>query len=263
MPDNNGKHHYDFDKLSESWFKEVFKPVRTIFIELECLRDIDIGAILSMIKTDTEYKYILSKIPVYQNSFSITPIEYMPALKFTQADVDKFKADPANQQTIDSRAPSTTMQTGLGQLMELINAHNKKYYAEITPVNFIINSPTYNCGKLCEHQIVSMLRSIEPYGDITFTSDDVRDNDDSFFRCIDLFIINDLKLLMDENHDFVKKLISRGILLDKFIAATAVVDYELVTDRNRSLEALQNSLRMLNVFCNFTYVMKDVITNKE
>jgi hypothetical protein len=69
------------------------QPVKTIYIQLEAVQALDLGALFLMIKTQTEYDYILSKLDDYGNCLTDDTASVFPALGFTNKQIKDYMVE--------------------------------------------------------------------------------------------------------------------------------------------------------------------------
>jgi len=111
--------------ISQKFCDLTYPPVVRITIDLACVRDWRLGALLSFIKTDVEYDYIRSRLQVYEQACDRKTPRYFPALQFPDTMVDdRVKTAEGWQKSVDN-APMTELYMRLRLMVESIVQFNQ------------------------------------------------------------------------------------------------------------------------------------------
>lgn len=92
-------------KNNEREFEDMTEPVRRIYIDIEFLQDFRLGALIKLITTDVEYKYILEKLPLYSMSHGEPITSFFPDLGFTEDQIKDYIKDERNWETLAMDSP--------------------------------------------------------------------------------------------------------------------------------------------------------------
>lgn len=77
-------------------FDQIYRPLTTIYIDMEMLFDYQLAALLRMIRTDVELQYMRSRFKDYKTYKGDDICNVFPKLKFTQQQIQDFLHDPKN-----------------------------------------------------------------------------------------------------------------------------------------------------------------------
>ena len=86
-------------------FEEMTKPVQRIYVDIEFLQDFRLGALISLISTETEYQYILSELPKYSMSHGEPITSFFPELGFKEEQVIEYMKDTKNWESLALNSP--------------------------------------------------------------------------------------------------------------------------------------------------------------
>lgn len=117
--------------ISEEFFKQQHKPLLNIYVEMEAMFDYKLSALLKMIRTEKEFEYIKSKLPLYRTYKGQKITRCFPALKFTEDDLNNFIKDPKNHLYLSVGSLITNVSNLIPAQVSFFNMINK-------------NSPMYN-----------------------------------------------------------------------------------------------------------------------
>ena len=78
------------DKLSKSYFTEITDKVSKIYVDMEILQDLRLGALLQTATVPEEIEYIQSCLPDYNNKLDLKTAEHFPVLNKTDDELDQI-----------------------------------------------------------------------------------------------------------------------------------------------------------------------------
>jgi hypothetical protein len=113
-----------FEELSQQVYDAENKPIINIHVDVETVLDLRIGTLLAMISTETEYQYILSRLPQYEQAFDRKVAKYFPALGFTEEHIKQYRANPKHHTNIIRLSPMTQLHSLFPKFIETIQEGN-------------------------------------------------------------------------------------------------------------------------------------------
>lgn len=244
-------------QLSQNYFDTVFKSINVCYFDLDCLFDFKLTALLQFISTETEYKYILSKIPSYNESFTRSIESCFPVLKVTNAMIDDFIADPKNHTLLSKVSLPTSVYGEIPQFIELIKKTNNKPNQD-RHIKFIFNNRLFPYSLAAQHEMVVKIRELYSVNQFEFINTKYQDLNSDRLEAIDLFVLdNFLEFFKIET---VLKLMDKGKFIEKEINTPMRVEPELLNDTSVSVyQRLVETIGLMNLSCNFRYLNWEVI----
>jgi hypothetical protein len=117
------------DQFRQEYFKPSFTVVKNIYIDIEVLQDFRLGALLCLISTEEEYKYIKHVIGSAQSQYQLrlddVTMKYFPAItSITDSDIDAFIADRRRHKALVKMSPMTFMFSELPNIFRTIMLRN-------------------------------------------------------------------------------------------------------------------------------------------
>lgn len=258
--ENNKKLMDKTNELASEMFKEIFKPVRCVYVDLECFQDYDLGALLNLIGNEKEYRHILENIDTFSERLDKQVIKYFPELKYSDEDIKNFISNKKNWDVLSLSSPMTSIYNSFPGTIAQINIHNKQCEQRVDGVKFILNNNRFPLHWKMQESIQKGISTLLPSSIIEFTNEELETKNKEFLKYVDIYFLNDIiKFCQHENTS--KFLISDGMFREKRIFATPAADREFKSDKE--LNTVMNATQtMLDVFCEFSFVQRKILTEE-
>ena len=127
-----------FDDLNQALTKDLFSPIKQIYVEWSYLQDVYLGAIISQCKSQSEYNYILSQLDKYNDRLIRNHSSYFPELHYTDKDLETYMNIDNNNLLVLGTSPMTNIFRNLKELLDRIDLRNSKL-GHKEPLRLIIN----------------------------------------------------------------------------------------------------------------------------
>lgn len=118
----------DMSNFTEDFTKAFNKfyttPIKRIYIDLPYIQDIYLGALLQLIKTKEDYKYIINNLGPYNHRLKEDILFYFPKLKIEKEELDNYIKNEENAFKLLSFSPYTNMFQNLKLLHSNIDKIN-------------------------------------------------------------------------------------------------------------------------------------------
>ena len=250
--------------ISEEFFKKQHKPLLNIYVEMESMFDYKLSALLKMIKTEKEFEYIKTKLPLYRTYKGKNITRCFPALKFTENDIDNFIKDPNNHLYLSAGSLITNVSNLVpGQIafFNMINKNSPMYNHE--PITIYFNNSLFPVAKESCRHIFNSLSSIFPNIDCKFSNRSLKQESKDFIEHIDHFILDDLKSFTEKDTLTYKMLFIERKFILKMISASYLFDEEYAFMSEQSKEQIKNTELVFSPFCMFMLFDKQLIEFNE
>jgi hypothetical protein len=220
---NNPSTGFDYDKCKErfstSYLDAKYRPLKLFYMDLSCLRDLRLGALLSMlIAPKVEYQYIRQHILNYQFATDDAVAKYFPDLGFTDAQIEARLRDPQWTAEICKLAPMTNLYTELDPFFHGVQVRNKPSDYR-GPLRLLINTYPINYPEFWQRHFRAYLQSILTGIDVRFVNYDWPAFTPAELRAVDYFLIHDFVRLFSEGSPFAKAISEEGILENANVCA--------------------------------------------
>lgn len=252
----------DMDKtiggLSEQFFDMELSPIRHVYMDAECIQDFDIGTLLTMISTEVEFDYMVSKLPTYNLVTDGTCVEHFPALNITEEQLNTAKTKLKNTHRLAECSPVTNLYNDLSNFIMGIVDHNNKCPKQLSKWTIHINHNNVQYTELEQDNIATFLQLLCPSIVTEFHGIDIHLHSEHFLKKIDYFILDDITHFMKPDSKILSMLAVDRVWEDRYIAAVlrsdpnvdfSEEDMDVVFDKTRTI---------LDLLCNFTFITKTI-----
>lgn len=245
--------------FSEGVFRNEFPPLNNIYIEFECFQDFNLGALLNMISTETEFRYIQSRLDSYQNRYDNRIAEHFPALGFTDQQVRQFRADPENIPYIHAGSPMTEYFYEWSS--EAVNRHQPRRdgYQYDEPLQFYLNFGDVVPDRTVRRKWTTWAGDLLGECTVHFLGDHEASQASEFWKNMDVVIVRDIENFL--NHSSVKKPVFKDMdMVDADVRAPYIIDPEMVDPQqtHKRDRAVEYTEKVLQVFCNFRFISRQL-----
>ena len=244
----------EFLSAEEMIFKSDCKPIERIYIDLEYMQDLRLGALINMITVQEELKYLVHKLTEYNARYDRQTAKYFKALKMDESRIDEILAKPIALDKICVTAPFTSIYYRLQQIILAAYNHTKAFSENAKPLELVINCsdvpyPQILQDKLCTTlskglDIKTSFQSTKRYS--------LPDNE---------YLGYDLLMLYDYG-EFIKQhgvaFIGNGSYSETRIIAKPYIEEEILAKTEDPEQLLAYTEKNLDVYCEFSYLRSEI-----
>jgi len=237
-------------ELANNYFTSIMPVINTVYIEMDCLQDYNLGALLSIIDTEEQYIYILKQISKYSKRNNFNIMEYFPELDYTESDIAKFIANPDNHLILSRISPMTNYYKHFTKFIRCIESQNNKTNGTNKP------TLTIGCNRVIlndsvKYNITIPITTLLPNWNISIRDTDCTTYSEVFLSSIDHFTVMNICDMMQDTR--LGKLMTSG----KMLLGKSVHMFPLITNAVDGLtdkQLLENSEIYYSQICDLSYV---------
>lgn len=247
-------------ELSNDFFRSEFPIVRNAVIDINCLQDIRLGTLLSLIKTEAEYKYLVSKIPMYNDTYSDRLSEIFSVLDISEETLDNQLYDKHNHRRISIMAPNTNLYNGLTDLIATIDNINKRGAIPINSWNLYMCCGPLEVKEVVKKPLETLVKSTGTSAILHFMNGYPHELDVDTLNHIDYFLLNDIISFVSMDNLSGDLLFNKHKFYKATILGTEQLDPSIELDGTESLQdVFVRTANFLSLFCDkFSFVKKTI-----
>jgi len=226
--------------------------IKNVYIDLDCLQNYEIGALLGMFTVEEEYAYFMNRLPVYEQGYAISANGYFPALGFTSEQIDAYIADPKNAAQLMS-SPTHTLFHRL-TMAGLSYVKGNALHADSEPIRVWFNSHKLLPTEIAQNRWLHWANDAFGAIDTVFMKKPYSELTGEFFAKMDVKCIYDLSTFV--HHPGVKTfMFEEGTFLEHEIWALEQADPENVVPPPPDRTAFfRRTADAYSVFCQLYFV---------
>lgn len=235
------------------------KPIRSIYIDLACLRDYKLGALLKLVN-DVDYRYVVSRLPIYNDRLDEDIFSYFPNINITQDQLDTFINDPTNINYLLLGTPTTDMYITLVALFDMVLRHNAQTNTPDVMVKICINFYPFKPNKEVKYFYAKLLQQIHPKLRLNIIVDKLSTIPESILiteqgPIFDIMYIYDLISFIYEPSLSTSSFAGKMLYLDTTISSPKRIDKSLPNlDLEKTVDIFKQTEAVLNLCCKFKYL---------
>ncbi len=249
----------------------MLTAVNTIYVELSVIQDIYLGALLCLLKDESEYNYVLSGLSNYNSRYLLGCAQYFPDLKIEESELQKILEDPEHTLNIIRSSPMTKAFSQLGEFILMIHEHNRlvnardktlTIYLSTYPLKFsheVYSKEMFiTIGRELKNRVTWLQKNLK------LNVTDVNPNELQFstFKKMNAFFVRDfLTMLGKENSDKADWVTQDGKLENGFVRAMPIMEKDeydnlvnLKYEKNMFDSVVANGKRIMSLVTNFDYI---------
>lgn len=257
-PNKTAEQEKIYEKMKTDFFNLLIKPVRRIYIDMELLQDFNLGALITSLKSDAEYQYVLKNMYIYNLRYDNKICKHFPDLKRTEEDIQRILKDPKKQLQLNILSPFTVVyMKHLKEIFTLLNKVNINHTDFRSPIEIIINYSNINCDPTVLNTLKKSIEQMCVNLSVSFSNNKRYDYKEEFFKSIDVFMLYDYAEFFAPNTVSGTGAVKDGWFQDKQIIAAPLITNRNVTE-DKYDESITKTQAILDVFSDFTYIPRDV-----
>lgn len=249
----------EFLSAEDMIFKSEHKPIKRIYVDLEYMQDLRLGALLSMLKVKEEFGYVNHNLPKYNSRYDRQIGKYFKALKISDADITKRMHDPISCEKICVISPFTSIYYRLFTIVAAARTHLKAIEDHPTDIELVINCADVPYPEILQDRLCSTLAqqlAVAP----RFTRTKRYSLPDNEYLTYDL-------LLLADYGEFIKQhastLIGTGRYTDTRIVAQPYIEDEILSKAEDPEHLLDYTEKSLGVYCEFSYLRSEIWLDRQ
>lgn len=223
------------DQLSNDYFQNEFKVIERVYIDLACIYDFKIAALIQMLRTEAEYSYVIAKLPIYEGHYNRSIETCFPVLNISDKQIAEFIANPKNHELLSLAAPITNLYDQIPDLIKLFNNHNRKM-DKSRDLQFFFNCRDFVYDPKMQQSLTKAIQGIDPHVIVRFMNEKYNVIATDFILNMDAFIIEDVQSFIDVPQ-LAKLMFSEGCLQNKIVVALLQIPPEHLTDKTIPIAA--------------------------
>ena len=241
--------------------KNELGVINNIYFDMSCFQDFNIGGVMKIITTMSEYRYMLSKMDNYNNGCDYSVEKHFPVLKITDDVLEKFMMDEKNHESISNISPMTTLFNDIPIFLNTMMTKNKKFDKN-EPLNITVNTYPIKYSIKAKDNFKEYLKVCGVKNEPIFMCEKLNTLSRDFFIPMEYLMICDIEEFLDENSNSARLFCEEGLFVPKTIVAQAKINYKLIEENNYTEpleQMLINTQNVLNNCTTFKFCAREVL----
>lgn len=163
-------HEYQIQKFQSKIIENDIEPIKNIYIDLRCLKDIQLGALLTYLHEDRDvegYSYVLAEVEHYRKRMDNTIMRYFPLLSYTEKQIEDRILDPTYTDKIVALSPTTGCYENLHRIFYVIKRRNDHFDRQY-PTRIIFNVYPFKLTPYIQKFLTDVVNTICPQFKVGF-----------------------------------------------------------------------------------------------
>ena len=227
------------------------KPIEHVYVDLEYIQDLRLGAVLNMLKVKEEVAYLMHNLPKYNSRYDRQTAKYFKALKIDEARIDRVLHRPLAVDKICVTAPFTSVYYQLHEMLSTAIKHARAYCEhQPNPIELVINCADVKYPKLLQDTLCATFKSNLGV-DARFESDARYRLSDRDYLGYDLMFLYDVGQFVNQH---ATAFVGNGLYENKRIVAQPYLEDEILAKTEDPQSVLDSTERGLGIYCEFSYL---------
>ena len=248
----------EFITFEDMMFKSEYKPIKRVYVDLEYMQDLRLGALINMLNVKEELSYVVHNLPKYNSRYDRKICKYFKALKIDESEIDNLMRQPEIIDKLCVTAPFTSIYYQLHEIIIAARNHSKAIEDNPKSIELVVNCSDVDYPKILQDKLCSTLaKQLDVVPRFTKTPRySLSDNE---------YLGYDLLLLYDYG-EFVKQhassLIGTGKYADTRIVAQPYIEDEILPKTEDPENLLEYTEKSIDVYCEFFYLRSTILLNQ-
>lgn len=238
------------NKLSEDYFTNITERVSKIYVDMEILQDLRIGALFQTVTVPEEIEYIQSCIPDYNKRLDLETAKYFPVLNKTDEELDEIIKN--NPLRVAIASPWTKIYNNFQIVLRCLRENTLKRDASPAPLMIVVNTGLVPYPLQLFDKFARLVKHTYPGVVIKSSSYPRYEADDDLYLSSDMFFLYDYEKFL--NSSFIMKMLDSPEYKTRTLYTTPYVNKTLGLDPNEYLKGLISTGATLNLFFDFFYM---------
>lgn len=238
------------DALRKEYIDTTNKPVRAVYVDLEMISDLRLGAMFSSFTVKEQMEYVYSRLPDYNSRYDLETASHFPVLKMTDEALEKMVVDDPLKTC--SVAPWTSVFEKLTTILSMAEANNKSL-SDGSTIQVMINCGLVDYPAELKKRLQIFFQTNHPTFQIGFTHMPRYSQGASYFLQFDMMFLYDYKTFLS-NEEIMKTFTSKFNYMGKTLYVLPLVDAGIGLDKSEYLKALVSTRSFLNLYTDLYYM---------
>lgn len=251
---------HELKRINREFMEAEFKPIHHLYVDLECVQDLGVGTLMTMITTDVEFQYIRHQAEIYSRAWDRKIAQYFPALRFTEEAVRSRMHDPQHAEVIAVASPLTNLYLMLLEYIRMCVHNNNRIETGNRQVTLYIGCSSMKYPESGKKRFELRLAEAFPKLRVQFVEGDATALSPEVLRKIQFFLVNDMDRFGNPAHITGKILLNEDVWLPVSIYAPFQIDtvaYPTV-DIDKIPELIKDTELVISAACDFHFVGKEI-----
>lgn len=238
------------DALRKEYIDTTNQPIRAVYVDLEMISDLRLGAMFSTFTVKEQMEYVYSRLPEYNSRYDLETASHFPVLKMTDGTLDKMVID--NPLKACSVAPWTSVFEKLTTILSMAEANNKSL-ADGSVIRIVINCELVDYPDDLKKKLQRFFQTNHPAFQVSFTHTSRYSQGAAYFLQFDMMFLYDYKTFLS-NEEIMKSFTSKFNYMGKTLYVLPLVDASTGLDKSEYLKALVSTRSFLNLYTDLHYM---------
>lgn len=242
-----------FKEANNDFFLKENKPIHNVYVDLEYMQDLYLGALLSTITVEEEIQYISKQLDAYNKRYDLATMKYFPVLKYKDSDLNMM-LNSSKINTICRIAPFTSIYYTLIKSLILFMENNIRISDINSPVHLMINIDNFDYPE----QLLQVLKSTiyRSCKNIKITINNAKRYTEpvDFYLKYDVLFLADYGAFIKEGTLLSNAFVGDGKFIDTKIVAHPYIDMSLNHKEEDYDYILASTEAGMDVFCDFCFL---------
>ncbi len=247
-----------FEDVGQKYFNTELAPVTRVYVDLEYIQDLKLGALLSRLTVPQEMQYVHARFKSYNNRYDLLTAKYFPVLKITEAMLLQDLQDTNKLNKICLLAPWTSTYYHLIELVELFKQHNSKLTDDNIPMTLTINIADVQYPVILQKKLKQVLHKILQI-DIEIISMPRYTDDPLNYLQYQLMFLYDYGQFVNQ---LAKPFVNDGKFIDTKIIAQPYIQSDLGHKPDDYEHVLNSTEKGLDIYCDFSFLRSNITLTK-
>ncbi len=246
----------NFQTFSDMVSKVQYPDVNQLVIDFRCCQDFQLGAILSMISTQVEYAYVLSKLPEYQERIDDRVARFFPALKFTDQQIMSRLHNTNHITKVVAWSPMYLFFYAWNQIAAKIFDCRSMNGDRERPLKVYLLFPELNVSReYAAKWQLWLVDTLQMAVDLSIKRGPLKDLPADIFTESQFMVLYDMKSFLAREDITSVIFAPESTRPTQTIYAMANVDLAIVDPDDKDIDiAIARTEKALNMFCDFTII---------
>ena len=238
------------EKLKKEYFTNISEEVDRIYVDMELLQDLKIGALLQTATVPEEIEYIQSCIPTYNCRFDLETASHFPVLKTTDEKLlEIMKKNPKKTAMI---SPWTKIYSNFHIVLKYLYLKSTSTHNQATPLNIVVNCADISYPIQLFDMFAKQIEVSYPGATVKLAYFPRYKGTDDFYLDFDMFFLYDHETFFGSS--FITRLINSPKYKTRVIYTTPYVNKKMGLDPSEYMKGLESTGSALNLFFDFYYM---------
>lgn len=238
------------DSLSKAYFADISEKISRIYVDMEILQDLRIGALLKSTTVPVEIEYLQSRIPEYNQRLDLETAKHFPVLNKTDEELDAIIKE--NPLSIALISPWTNIYNNFMIVLQSLYMKTSAKDTTAAPLLVVVNTASMTYPIQLFAKLADQIRRVYPGATVKSSAYQRYEAEPDMYINTDMFFLYDHEKFF--NSSFINTMMSEKNHKTKVIYTTPYVNKNLGLDKSEYMKGLVSTGATLNLFFDFFYM---------